>query len=150
VHNPGVPDADYFSAADDESALAVIDAGGPACAGLDVIFLKNIDPVDAIAHLEAILTGCTYEEADRRPRSGQLLSPADVDSPFVLTVSDTLFDVLVSVTGEDIATAAEAWSASDKVCGPDAATATAIVEALVALAKRAQDCGMRLYCWWTL
>ncbi len=62
-----MPDADYFSAADDEAALAVVEAGGPARAGLDVIFLKDIDPVDAIAQLEAIMTDCGYEEAGKRP-----------------------------------------------------------------------------------
>jgi hypothetical protein len=75
-----VPDADYFSAADDMSAVAVIEVGGPARAGLDVIFLKDIDPVDAIAQLEAIMTGSSYEEAAQRPRAGQLLSSEDVDS----------------------------------------------------------------------
>ncbi|MGW2721803.1 hypothetical protein [Streptomyces sp. NPDC001492] len=49
-----MPDADYFSAADDESAVAVIEAGVPVRAALDVIFLKDIDPVDAIAQVEAV------------------------------------------------------------------------------------------------
>ncbi|MEV7083349.1 hypothetical protein AB0N88_33180 [Streptomyces sp. NPDC093516] len=145
-----MPDADYFSAADDESAIAVIEAGGPARAGLDVIFLKYIDPVDAVAQLEAVMTGCSYEEASKRPRVGQLLSSADVDSPFVLTVSDTLFEVLVSVSGDDLTTVAEAWSATGGLRGLDAATATVVVEALVGLAKRAQAADLRLYCWWTL
>jgi len=145
-----VPDADYFSAADDGSVVAVIEAGGPARAGLDVIFLKDIDPVDAVARLEAVMTGCSYEEASKRPRVGQLLSSEDVDSPFVLTVSDTLFDVLVSVSGDDLTTVAEAWSATGSVRGLDAATATVVVEALVGLAKRARAADLRLYCWWTL
>ena len=145
-----MPDADYFSAADDAAAIAVIEANGPDQVGLDVVFLKDIDPVDAIAQLEAIMTGCSYEEASRRPRSGQLLSSPDVESPFVLTVSDTLFDVLVSAAPDDVVHAAEAWSAGDGVRGLDAATATVIVEALAGLAKRARSAGLRLYCWWTM
>lgn len=125
-------------------------AGGPARAGLDVIFLKDIDPVDAVAQLEAVMTGCSYEEASKRPRVGQLLSSENVDSPFVLTVSDTLFDVLVSVSGDDLMTVAEAWSATGGLRGLDAATATVVVEALVGLAKRARAADLRLYCWWTL
>ncbi len=128
----------------------MIEAGGPARAGLDVIFLKDIDPVDAVAQLEAVMTGCSYEEASKRPRVGQLLSSEDVDSPFVLTVSDTLFDVLVSASGNDVRTVAEAWSATGGVHGFDAATATVVVEALAGLAKRARAADLRLYCWWTL
>ncbi|MGW3361179.1 hypothetical protein ACWDFL_38390 [Streptomyces bungoensis] len=145
-----MPDADYFSAADDESAVAVIEAGGPVRAGLDVIFLKDIDPVDAIAQVEAVMSGCSYEEAKHRPRVGQLLSSEDVDSPFVLTVSDTLCDVLVSASGEDLAAAAEAWSAAGRVAGLDAETAAVVLEALVGLARRARAADLRLYCWWTL
>ncbi|MFE0332241.1 hypothetical protein ACWEWI_39530 [Streptomyces sp. NPDC003753] len=145
-----MPDADYFSAADDESAVAVIEAGGPVRAGLDVIFLKDIDPVDAIAQVEAVMSGCSYEEASQRPRVGQLLSSEDVDSPFVLTVSDTLCDVLVSASGDDLAAAAEAWSAVGGVVGLDAATAAVVLEALVGLARRARAADLRLYCWWTL
>ncbi|MEU9922502.1 hypothetical protein AB0H51_14625 [Streptomyces griseoluteus] len=145
-----MPDADYFSAADDVSALAVIEGGGPARAGLDVVFLKDVDPVDAIAGLEAVMTGCSYEEAGARPRVGQLLSSAEVDSPFVLAVSDTLSDALVSVSAEDAVRAAEAWAASGSAAGLDAATATGVVEALVGLARRARAAELRLYCWWTL
>ncbi|MFD8425631.1 hypothetical protein [Streptomyces sp. NPDC059668] len=145
-----MPDADYFSAADDATAVAVIEAGGPTRAGLDVIFLKDVDPVVAIAHLEAIMTSCSHEEAGKRPRVGQLLSSAEVDSPFVLTVSDTLCDVLASTTEDGVVAAAEAWSSAGGVRGLDAATATVIVEALVGLAKRARAADLRLYCWWTL
>lgn len=130
-----MPDADYFSAADDESAVAVIEAGGPVRAGLDVIFLKNIDPVVGIAQVEAVMSGCGYEEASQRPRVGQLLTSEDVDSPFVLTVSDTLCDVLVSATEDDLVAAAAAWSAAGGVVGLDAATAAVVVEALASLAS---------------
>ncbi|MEU0414489.1 hypothetical protein ABZ307_42905 [Streptomyces griseorubiginosus] len=142
-----MPDAGYFSAADDEAAVAVIGASGPVRAGLDVIFLKDIDPVDAIAQLEALTTGCSYEEASQRPRVGQLLSPEDVDSPFVLTVSDTLCDVLVSASGDDIV-ARPTWSG--RGVGLDAATAAVVLESLVGLARRARAADLRLYCWWTL
>ncbi|MEW2317474.1 hypothetical protein [Streptomyces bauhiniae] len=145
-----MPDADYFSAADDASALAVIEGGGPARVGLDVVFLKDVDPVVAIAGLEAVMTGCSDEEVGARARVGRLLSSAEVDSPFVLTVSDTLRDALVSASAEDAASAAEAWAASGSAAGLDAATATGVVEALVGLARRARAAELRLYCWWAL
>lgn len=147
-----MPDCDYFSAPDDEAAIAVIEAYGPDRAGFDVVFLKNVDPVVAIAKLEAFMTGCGYEEARQRPRSGQLLSSPDHEGAFVLSVSDTLADALVSTTQDDIASAAEAWSATDelRLDGMDAETATAVVEALAGLAKRARADGLRLYCCWSL
>ncbi|MFD8888785.1 hypothetical protein ACFV0H_40935 [Streptomyces erythrochromogenes] len=41
---------DYFSAADDQAAVAVLQSpGGPGRAELDVVLLKNIDSVVAIA-----------------------------------------------------------------------------------------------------
>ena len=79
-----------------------------------------------------------------------MLSSEDVDSPFVLTVSDTLCDVLVSASGDDLAAAAAAWSAAGGVVGLDAATAAVVLEALVGLARRASAADLRLYCWWTL
>ncbi|MFF4331425.1 hypothetical protein [Streptomyces sp. NPDC001591] len=70
-----MPLCDYFSATDDQAAVAALQtAGGPGQADFDVVFLKNIDPVVAIAQLEAIMTSCSYEKASERPRSGRLLS----------------------------------------------------------------------------
>jgi hypothetical protein len=59
----------------------------------------------------------------------------------VLTVSETLFDVLACATEGGIVAAAEAWSSAGGVHGLDAARAAEIVEALVGLAKR---CGCRI------
>ncbi|ELS57533.1 hypothetical protein [Streptomyces viridochromogenes] len=79
---------DYFSASDDDTALRVLDEpGGADPAGWDVVPLKGIDPVVATARLEAVLTGCTYEEAAERPRSGQPLSSPEAESAFVVSVS---------------------------------------------------------------
>jgi hypothetical protein len=110
-----MPDCTYFSAPDDEAAVAAIETFGPDHAGFDVVFLKNIDPVVAIANLEAIMTGCGYEEARQRPRSGQLLSSPDYEGAFVLSVSDTLVEALVAATQNDIARVAQAWSATDEL-----------------------------------
>jgi hypothetical protein len=147
-----MPDADYFSAADDAAAIAVIEAGSPELAGLDVIYLKNIDPVVAIAQLEAILTGCSYDEARQRPRSGQLLSSPEVESPFVLSVSDGLVEALTSRSQDDLLRAAEAWSMAEelRMFGVDAGTAAIVVETLAGLAERARAEDLRLYCFWSL
>ncbi|WP_431676247.1 hypothetical protein [Kitasatospora sp. KL5] len=144
---------DYFSAADDQAAVAVVERpGGPAVAGLDVVFLKNIDPVVAVAQLEAILTNCSYEEASRRPRSGQLLSSPEDDAPLVFSLSDTLAEALTAATQADLARAAEPWSMTAELqqCQVDSETALGVLEALVGLAQRAGAAGLRLYCRWSL
>lgn len=62
----GMPMCDYFSASDDRSAVGVLDhPGGPGASGCDVVSLKGMDPSVTMASLEAILTGCTYDEARR-------------------------------------------------------------------------------------
>ncbi|MFG3480305.1 hypothetical protein ACGF3K_34570 [Streptomyces sp. NPDC047980] len=144
---------DYFSAADDQAAVAVLQSsGGPGRAGFDVFLLKNIDPVVAIAQLEAIMTGCSYEEASERPRSGQLLSSPEDGPPFVVSLSDTLFDALVTAGDDDLARFAEPWSKTDELrqIRISVESAADVLKGLVGLAQRAQASGQRLYCWWAL
>jgi hypothetical protein len=148
-----MPFTDYFSAADDQAALGVNDLpGGPRQAALDAVELGDIDPVVALAQLEAIMAGCTYQEAYQRPRSGQLLSSPESDSSFVVSVSDTLRELLASATGDDLARAAGPWAATDemRLYQVDAAGAAAALAELAGLARRAQAGGMGLYCWWVL
>ena len=148
----GMPICDYFSAADDEAAVAVLQTpGGPGRSSLDVVYLKNIDPVVCMARLEAIMAGCSYEEASRRPRSGQLLSSPDAESAFVLSVSDTLCELLAAAAEDDLARAAEPWSLTEEMSGlVDTEGAAAVLAALADLARRARASGRRLYCWWAL
>ncbi|WP_327129945.1 hypothetical protein [Streptomyces sp. NBC_01727] len=144
---------DYFSAADDEAAVAVLKSpGGPSREELDVFFLKNIDPVVAIAQLEAIMTGCSYEEASERPRSGQVLSSPEDGPPFVVSLSDTLFDALVTAAKDDLVRFAEPWSKTDELrqIRISVEVTTDVLNGLVGLAQRAQASGQRLYCWWAL
>ncbi|WP_331747190.1 hypothetical protein OG365_39970 (plasmid) [Streptomyces sp. NBC_00853] len=144
---------DYFSAADDQAAVAVVDRpGGPDEAGHDAVFLKNIDPVVAVAQLEAILTDCGYEEASQRPRSGQLLSSPEGDVSLVFSLSDTLGEALAAAAPADLARAAESWSMTAELqqCQVDAQTALGVLEALAGLARRAGAAGLRLYCQWSL
>lgn len=149
----GMTLCDYFSAADDQAAVAVLQSsGGPGRAGFDVFLLKNIDPVVAIAQLEAIMTGCSYEEASERPRSGQLLSSPEDGPPFVVSLSDTLFDALVTAGDDDLARFAEPWSKTDELrqIRISVESAADVLKGLVGLAQRAQASGQRLYCWWAL
>ncbi|MGC5344127.1 hypothetical protein [Streptomyces sp. DT171] len=144
---------DYFSAPDDDAAVRVLDEpGGPDSAGFDVVPLKGIDPVVVMARLEAILTGCTYDEASGRPRSGQLLSSPDAESAFVVSVSDTLQEALASATHASLAEAAGPWAGTDELRQPwfTVDAATEVLDLLSGLARRARAERRRLYCWWAL
>jgi hypothetical protein len=148
-----MPLCDYFSAADDQAAVAVLDTlGGPSQASLDVVDLKNIDPVVCIAQLEAIMAGCSYEDARRRPRSGQLLSSPEAEDAFVVSVSDTLCELLAVATADDLARAAGLWSQTEelRMMRADAETMASVLADLAGLARRAQASNQRLYCWWAL
>ncbi|UQX04768.1 hypothetical protein [Streptomyces sp. RerS4] len=147
----GMPLCDYFSAADDQTAVAVLRTpGGPGQAELDVVLLKNIDPVVAIAQLEAIMTGCSHEEAGERPRSGQLLSEPEDGPPFVVSLSDTLIDALATATRDDLVRFAEPWSMTDELrqMGISVEDTAAVLKNLAGLAERARASDQRLYCWW--
>ncbi|MFJ1758183.1 hypothetical protein [Kitasatospora sp. NPDC088134] len=149
----GMPLCDYFSAADDQAAVAVLRTpGGPGPAALDVVFLKNIDPVVAITRLEAIMTNCSYEEATGRPRSGQLLSDPEDDGAFVVSLTDTLMAALASAAQDDLVRFAEPWSRTDELrqLGIDVEGAVGVLESLAGLARRARASRQRLYCWWAL
>ncbi|MFI1831668.1 hypothetical protein [Streptomyces olivaceoviridis] len=107
----GMALCDCFSAADDRVAVAVLRTpGGPGQAELDVASLKNIGPVVAIAQHEALMTGCTREEAGERPRSGRLLSESEDGPPFLVSLSGTLVDALATATRGALAGFAEPWS----------------------------------------
>ncbi len=144
---------DYFSACDDDEAVCVLDEpGGPDTATVDVVSLKGIDPVVTLAQLEAILTGCTYEEASARPRSGQLLSSPEAEDAFIVSVSDTLPAALASASHASLMGAAGPWADTDELrrSGTTADTALDVLFVLSGLASRARSAGLRLYCWWAL
>ncbi|MEU6882926.1 hypothetical protein [Streptomyces sp. NPDC046712] len=148
-----MPLCDYFSAADDQSAVAVLQTpGGPGQAELDVVYLKNIDPVVAIAKLEAVMTGCSYEEASERSRSGQLLSEPEDGPPFVVSLTDTLIGALAAASPDELVRFAEPWSMTAELrqIGLRVEVTADVLGALAGLAQRAQACGQRLYCWWAL
>ncbi|WP_033259139.1 MULTISPECIES: hypothetical protein [Kitasatospora] len=146
-----MPLCDYFSAADDSAALAVLDApGGPAEGGLDTLPLKDVDPVVVLARLEAVLTGCRYEEARARPRAGLLLSEPEAEEAFVVAVSDTLAAALAALPAAELPGRAAAWSGSGDLQDVTPAEAAAALDALSGLARRARAAHHRLYCWWAL
>jgi hypothetical protein len=148
-----MPLTEYFSAADDQTAVAVLDTlGGPMRASLDVVPLKNIDPVVCLVQLEAIMAGCSYDEARQRPRAGKLLSSPEPEGAVVMSVSDSLRELLASASAADRADAARRWAQTDelRMMQADAETLADILGDLADLARRALASSQRLYCWWSL
>ena len=145
---------DYFSAPDDAAAAAVIGTpGGPLPAGFDAISLPDIDPVVVLGRLEAIMADRAGGEAGGRPtQAAQLVSEPDSEGPFVFRVSDALTAALATAAPDDLARAAAPWSLTDELrqFQVDTATATVALEVLAALARRAHDGKLRVYCWWAL
>lgn len=144
---------DYFSASDDDVAVRVLDQpGGPNPSVFDVVPLKGIDPVVVMAQLEAILTGCTYDEASERPRAGQVISSPEAESAFIVSVSDTLQEALASATHASLVEVAGPWSETDELreYGITSDTALEVLVLLCGLASRARSAGLRLFCWWAL
>ncbi|MDX3864939.1 transposase, partial [Streptomyces europaeiscabiei] len=149
----GMPMCDYFSAPNDDAAVGVLDQpGGPDTSGFDVVPFKGIDPSVTMASLEAILTGCTYAEASARPRAGQLLSSPVHESAVIISLSDTLQEVLASASHDGLADAAAAWAETDELqaYGITADIAREVLVLLSGLADRAASGRRRLYCWWAL
>ncbi|ALV50237.1 hypothetical protein ASR50_13045 [Streptomyces sp. 4F] len=143
----------YFSAPDDEAALGVLDQpGGPHGSAFDTQPLKGFDPVVVMVNLEALLTDCAYDEAAARPRSGQVLSSPEDREAFVVSVSDTLQEALVTTPRASLADVATRWSAADELRGLDVTPGTALeaLTLLAELADRARSAEHRLFCWWAL
>lgn len=142
---------DYFAASDDDTALGAL-ALGPDPDVFDVQPLKGVDPVVVLPRIESILTGCTYDEASDRPRSGEPLSSPDGAASFVVSVTDTLQAALASATPATLEKAVGPVSRIEELdgwgFGPDAAREALTL--LSDLAARATPAGRRLYCWWSL
>jgi hypothetical protein len=70
----------------------------------------------------------------------------------VVSVSDTLCELLAVATADDLARAAGLWSQTDelRMMRADAETMASVLADLAGLARRAQASNQRLYCWWAL
>jgi hypothetical protein len=70
----------------------------------------------------------------------------------VVSLSDSLFDALVTATQDDLVRFAEPWSRTDELrqMRIGAEVAADVLKGLAGLAQRARASGHRLYCWWAL
>jgi hypothetical protein len=111
----------YLSAMSDEIAVAVLDEpGGPDAAAFDVLSLKGIGPLVAMARLEGILTDRAHDEARARPRSGELLSGPEAEGALVIRVSGALRDAPASASDGQLGLAEGQFAAVEEVGLPPA------------------------------
>lgn len=133
---------DYFAAANDDEAAAVIDrTGGPAGA----VDGRGVDPVVQMGTLEELLTGQPYEEI--LDGDGDVVADRDGGERIVARLSTGVAEALAGASDERLAEVAVPWSQTEEFWGegdPDALAA--FLRDLAALARDARGRGQRLYC----
>ena len=149
-YDPGVPFTDYFLAPDDTIAAAALADGGPVSTNLPTVEAKNVDPMVNLGHLEAILTGVSYEAVLADGRHGRALTDVasgDADQ-VIVAVTDTLRDALAGAAPAALDAAALRLTATEELAGLDPAGIADFLVRLAGLARRAN--GWHLYCYWAL
>ncbi|MGH3346362.1 MAG: hypothetical protein ACRDO4_05225 [Nocardioides sp.] len=171
---------DYFAAASDDEAAAVVDrVGGPGSqavlapqpdppkrglfgrrqptpapelttdpqlAILDTVADTGIEPTVQLGTLEELLTGRAYDDIAVDP--GQVVASRDAGRCMVVSVSDELVTALAASSDGRLAEVVVPWSQTEEFWGDaDPADLHAVLRDLAALARRAQNEGLRLYCW---
>jgi len=142
---------DYFAAASNDEAAAVIDrAGGPAGDGeprYATVAAQGFEPFVKMGTLTSLLTGRAYDEiADEY---GELVAIRDEGERLVARMPDAVTNALADASDERLAEVAGPWSRTEEFAwehvGP--ADLTPVLHRLGALARDARANGQRLYCW---
>ena len=141
---------DYFAAADDQTAAAVLE-DSPDPGRFDVLDVKGIEPAVQLAMLEALLRGVDYEQVAASPRQCMLLSNPTEQSRWVVTLTDTLRDALADASPSQLAGTAVPWSVTEEFFGQgDADLLGDFLTRFAELALTARNRGDHLYCWVSL
>jgi hypothetical protein len=143
---------DYFSAASDEDAAAVIDVSdGPRAApapGFEVVELKGIDPFVQLGKLEELLTGVDYDSVTDNPRQGAAVAVRDEGERLVVSLTDELQVTLARAPESQLRDVAVPWSQIEEFWGKGEPSdlAEVLIE-LASLARGARSRNECLYCW---
>ncbi|MDX6431125.1 MAG: hypothetical protein QOE54_3491 [Streptosporangiaceae bacterium] len=144
---------DYFAAADDATAAGTFDLpGGPSVGDFDTVATKGIDPSVQMGTLEELLTGRPYEEVIEDDRWGEPIDHGDEEAEHgVVTLTGTLVTALAISDRNRLAEVAVPWSQTEEFWGQgDPEALTELLSELSGLARRAEEKGHGLYCWWSL
>ena len=132
---------EYFAAANDRAAAAVVDKGP----GDDGVSAPNLDPAVVLANLESLLTGVDEDVILDNPRLADLV--ADDGDLGVYTVTDELREALATSDSDQLGDTVESLGDIEELDGADPEVILGELEELAELARRAQDANQRLYCW---
>ena len=138
---------DYFVAASDDIAAAVIDEGplGNPTIG-SVAEWTGIDPVVALGTLEELMTGVSfYTLLAESPQD--VIAERDGGERLVMTLRPGIVEALTSRDEQDMRSLAQAWSETEELAGFDATTLGDCIGSLAGLAREAASSGGRVYCW---
>jgi hypothetical protein len=136
-----MPLTDYFTADDDQAALAALTTKPE-----NVIEMKGLDPVVVLGTLEALLTGVPYDEVTADPRQGHLVSdPEESPEAFIVAVTDRLQEALATADDAHLTEVAQRWALTEELIGADPDDLANALRELSALAGKG-----KLYCRWAL
>ncbi|MQY16834.1 hypothetical protein SRB5_70370 [Streptomyces sp. RB5] len=135
---------DYYAAADDTQALALFEDDGMADP-FGTLGLKGADPYLILRTVEARLTGVSEERVEADPRFCGLLNGPGHDGPWLVSLTDTLRDVLAASAPERLLDAATVWTRTQDGGGTDPGLMADFLGRLGQLARAAGP-RQRLYC----
>lgn len=163
---------DYFIAADDSAAAAIIDRdGGPGSspaapartglfgrrpkagsqegnAPLPTVTDAGFDPVVQATTLEELLTDQPYDDISDQIGWGRVIASRDEGRRTVVAVSKGLVDALAAVDETTLAVVMVPWSQTEEFWGAaDPDELLTIVGDLAELAREAKQTGQSIYCW---
>jgi hypothetical protein len=142
---------EYFSAADDASAVTAFETGAEDAGFASLGALKGIGPDIGLGNLEAVLTGLSFDQVSQDPRFEDVITPETEDEgTWIVALTDRLRDGLAGVTPDELLPIAERWAATFEYGKPKPDLVADFLGRLVDLAVQAQARKHRLYCWVSL
>jgi hypothetical protein len=130
----------FFSAAGDDSAGDILDAGLKDTPG--VLEVGNFDAVSTIEDWDGILTGRDLDEIGRDDRPRVI-----AEEPFLTAFSPLFQRALTTADRSDLARVVVRWIEQEELGGYDPELFTEILSELAAMARTADQHGHTLYCW---
>ena len=144
---------DYFRAADNVKAIAIVAVDGPASRGrehegIDVVDAKSIDSAVIFGKLIALARGTEWNV--KTSGTSLVWSEDEAEGPWLEVIADSTRGTQASIQDEQLDELAEGWSQIEEFTRFSPVSADELrpgVVNFVRLAQRALDAGDHLYCW---
>jgi hypothetical protein len=151
---------EYFSAATEGLAAATVDwVGGPEAgrpkglfsagsSGFPVVHGREIEPVDMLGALEAILGGRTLDEWGADPETRRVIALRTRTERLVARVDPTFVQRIAATDRETLPDLAWPWSEDEEFAGSaDITQLQGFLLEFQELARRAVQTSELVYCW---